>query len=327
MDSERIPVLLLKTKSSPHDGYKDHFEKHGYLPDFIPVLEHQFREDTLEEVRQLIIGQAFMVSAETQTKQYGGIIFTSQRAVEAFTNVIEKLREENLLSNELLPSTCPLYVVGPATARGLGTLGLSCPIVGEESGNGDTLAQFILSHYNGLWSSNHALNGKPPLLFLVGEQRRDIIPKTLESPTLSQAEQIGVEELVVYSTDEMESFRSDFATTWSSNIRAGHLQQWVVVFSPSGCRAMLEVWGLLNPDTGKVKSKRVQDGRGSVAAPESQPRTYIATIGPTTSDYLSSQFDFAPDVVAPHPTPEGLLDGISHFMAAMNPKESSKVGS
>jgi len=161
------------------------------------------------------------------------------------------------------------------------------------------------------------------LLFLVGEQRRDIIPKTLQSPTLSQAEQIGVEELVVYDTSEMETFRSDFATTWSSNIRAGHLKQWVVVFSPSGCRAMLEVWGLLDPETDKVKSKRVQDRRGSVTAPESQPRTYIATIGPTTSDYLSSQFNFAPDVVAPRPTPEGLLDGISHFMAEMDPKESS----
>jgi uroporphyrinogen-III synthase len=157
----------------------------------------------------------------------------------------------------------------------------------------------------------------------VGEQRRDIIPKTLQSPTLSQAEQITVEELVVYDTIEMESFRSDFATTWSSNIRANHLQQWVVVFSPSGCRAMLEVWGLLDPETGKVKSKRVQDRRSSVAAPESQPRTYIATIGPTTSDYLLSQFGFDPDVVASQPTPEGLLDGISHFMTEMDPKESS----
>src|SRR2546423_876603 len=116
MDSERIPVLLLKTKSSPHDGYEEHFKEHGYLPDFIPVLEHRFRDDTLEEIRQLIIGQAFMVSAGSQTKKYGGIIFTSQRAVEAFTKVIEKLREENLPSNELLPSTCPFYVVGSATA-------------------------------------------------------------------------------------------------------------------------------------------------------------------------------------------------------------------
>ena len=325
MDSERIPVLFLKTKSSPNDGYEDHFAEHGYLPDFIPVLEHRFRDDTLEEIRQLIIGQAFTSSAESTSpsKKFGGIIFTSQRAVEAFTKVIEKLKEENLPSNELLPSTCPFYVVGPATARCLELLHLSCPIVGEESGNGDTLAQFILSHYNGLWSSNHTPNRKPPLLFLVGEQRRDIIPKTVQSPTLSHAEQIGIEELVVYGTSEMESFRTDFAATWSSNIRAGHLQQWVVVFSPSGCRAMFEVWGLLDPETGKVKSKRVQDRRGSVAAPESQPRTYIATIGPTTSDYLLSQFGFAPDVVAPQPTPEGLLDGIGHFMAEMDPKESS----
>lgn len=319
MASDGIPVLLLKTKSSPHDGYEELFEKHGYLPDFIPVLEHRFREDSLEEIRQLIIDQAFTASTESKSssKRYGGIIFTSQRAVEAFAKVIEKLREENLLANKLLPSTCPFYVVGPATAQGLGLLDLSCPIVGEESGNGDNLAQFILSHYNGLWSSN-APNGKPPLLFLVGEQRRDIIPKTLQSSTLSQAEKIDIDELVVYGTTEMESFPSDFATTWSANIRAGHMQQWVIVFSPSGCRSMFEVWGLLDPETSKVKSKRVQDRRGSVAAPESQPRTYIATIGPTTSDYLLSEFDFAPDVVAPQPSPAGLLEGISHFMAEMD---------
>jgi len=49
----------------------------------------------------------------------------------------------------------------------------------------------------------------PPLLFLVGEQRRDIIPKTLTSPSLPPDRLIQVDELVVYETGVMESFPTD----------------------------------------------------------------------------------------------------------------------
>lgn len=323
MSTESIPVLLLKTKSSPTDGYEEHFQnfkEHGYVPDFIPVLEHRFRDEALEEIRELIIHKAFVASPDTSSsKTYGGIIFTSQRAVEAFARVVAELRNFSLLPDDALPESCFFYVVGPATARGLRTLHLSCPIVGEESGNGDALAQFILSHYNDHHPPTSSKQ-KPALLFLVGEQRRDIIPKTLQSESLHVEKQITVDELVVYETAEMPSFRTTFATTWSANIQTGHLRQWVVIFSPTGCRALLEIWGLIDPDTGRVKTadKRVQDRRGSIAAPESQPRTFIATIGPTTKDYLEREFGFEPDVVARSPSPEGLLEGMEEFMGKLD---------
>lgn len=319
MGDDRIPVLLLKTKSTPTDGYEEHFrsfKERGYIPDFIPVLEHRFREDALEEIRELITQKAFTASSDSSTSaRYGGIIFTSQRAVEAFTKVTAELRNFGLLSTDALPANCFFYVVGPATARGLRTLQLPCPIVGEDSGNGDTLAEFILSHYN----EHHPPDAgaqKLPLLFLVGEQRRDIIPKTLQSDDLDPAQRIQVNELVVYETGEMQSFRSSFAQTWSQNIHDGYLRQWVVIFSPTGSRALLELWGLIDPETGRIKTdnKRVQDRRASVTAPENQPRTFIATIGPTTKDYLTREFGFEPDVVAPKPNPEGLLEGIEEFM-------------
>jgi uroporphyrinogen-III synthase len=319
MADDRIPVLLLKTKSGLSDGYEEHFQsfkERGYVPDFIPVLEHRFREDALEEIRELIIQKAFAASSgASNSSRYGGIIFTSQRAVEAFTKVIAELRNFGLLPDNALPVSCFFYVVGPATARGLRTLKLPCPIVGEESGNGDALAQFILSHYNEQYPPDSGKQ-KPALLFLVGEQRRDIIPKTLQSENLDPAQRTQVDEVVVYETGEMDSFRSSFAQTWAQNLEDGYLRQWVVIFSPTGCRALLELWGLIDPDTGRVKTdnKRVQDRRASVTAPESQPRTFIATIGPTTKDYLVREFGFEPDVVAPKPSPEGLLEGIEEFM-------------
>ena len=39
-------------------------------------------------------------------------------------------------------------------------------------------------------------------------------------------------------------------------------------------------------------------------------KTHIATIGPTTRDFLKEEYDFEPDVTSPKPSPEGLSEGI-----------------
>lgn len=301
---DRIPILLLKTKSTPGDGYEDYFkslDNGKYEPTFVPVLEHRFRQDHLQEIRNLISNGEFGLSHDRNGKmpKYGGIIFTSQRAVEAFSQVIEWARQQPALLNDDF-SKIPLYVVGPATARGLRSLNLKCPIVGEESGNGEALAHFMLDHYNGLWKSQQELV-KPSLLFLVGEQRRDIIPKMLQSEDLDDSQRIGVGELVVYETGEMQSFQSQFSELWHKNSTK---LQWVVVFSPTGCKAMLESLSLLDPQTGILKEEI------SV-----QRRPYIATIGPTTRDYLKKKFNFEPDVCAEKPSPEGVGAGVAAFMA------------
>jgi hypothetical protein len=96
------PILLLKTKSTPHDGYDDFFSTNGYTPSFIPVLEHRFHTENLASVRELFASGTFNTDPatppathETQQsngseKKYGGMIFTSQRAVEAFAEMIEE---------------------------------------------------------------------------------------------------------------------------------------------------------------------------------------------------------------------------------------------
>ena len=73
------------------------------------------------------------------------------------------------------------------------------------------------------------------MLFLVGEQRRDTIPKTLMSEELPYHEQIQVVELVVYETGEMATFEEDFTGLVRQAKAKKVKEQWVVVFSPQGC--------------------------------------------------------------------------------------------
>jgi uroporphyrinogen-III synthase len=298
----RIPILLLKTKSAPTDTYEELFEtldNRRYLPVFVPVLEHRFKRDALDEVRKHITSRGFALKSEGGLSTYGALIFTSQRAVEAFAQIVEELRKEGSVAiDNLLPAKLPLYVVGPATARGLRSLDLRCPILGEHTGNGEALAAFMLEHYNGIFPGPD----KPPVLFLVGDKRRDIIPKTMQADELGAERRCKVDELVIYETGEMQSFKEDFSAIWRQNRDAGCELQWVVVFSPTGCQAMLESLGLLDAKTGRVDTSA---DRNNIK---------IATIGPTTRDYLQDEFEFSPDVCAGKPSPDGIAEGIRFFI-------------
>ena len=196
----------------------------------------------------------------------------------------------------------PIYTVGPATSRALLSISQTPPlnIFGAESGNGEALAHYMLDHY-GEWYRDQSV--KPPLLFLVGDQRRDIIPKTLMNPELSDDRRIQVDELVVYGTGVMESFEKDFTELLYKT--KGAAIRWVVVFSPTGCEAMLRSLNMLDLETGMVEGDYRQKQNGG---------TYIATIGPTTRDYLRNTFKYEPDVCAEKPSPQGVEDGIKQFM-------------
>lgn len=197
----------------------------------------------------------------------------------------------------------PVYSVGPATTRALKAVPQDPPlqVFGEHTGNGDNLAQFILEHYAS-WYHDRT-QGLPALLFLVGEQRRDIIPKTLMDPNLPTDQRIQVDEVVVYGTGVMASFSHDFARRLHETQTSDMV--WIVVFSPTGCDAMLQGLGLLDDETGKAKPKEPHRTR------------FVATIGPTTRNYLKKTFDFDADVCAEKPSPEGVLDGITQFISRL----------
>lgn len=85
-----MPVLLLKTKSTPGDSYEDLFSQPqgaiSFVPYFVPVLEHRFDEAGVTRVRSIL--QSQMVGKHFGAA-YGGLVFTSQRAVEAFTKIVQ----------------------------------------------------------------------------------------------------------------------------------------------------------------------------------------------------------------------------------------------
>lgn len=84
-----IPVLLLKTKSIPNDSYQDHFStpESPFNPSFVPVLEHQPNDANLQNIKTLLRERRLSV-------RYGGMIFTSQRAVEGFARIVGELEQE-----------------------------------------------------------------------------------------------------------------------------------------------------------------------------------------------------------------------------------------
>lgn len=196
-----------------------------------------------------------------------------------------------------------MYSVGPATTRALRAICRQPPlnIFGEHTGNGESLAQFMLEHY-GAWYGDRP--EKPPLLFSVGEQRRDIIPKTLMSPKLPSERRTQVDELVVYDTGVKDAFESEFRQSLRDT--SASETRWVVVFSPTGCDVMLAGLGLLDATDMSRKTSTSEGLHGR--------RTFVATIGPTTRDYLRRTFNFEPEVCAAEPTPEGVRRGITQFM-------------
>ena len=89
MSPFKIPILLLKTKSLPNDSYEEYFSKSNlpFTPVFVPVLKHRSNAQNLGTVK------GWLRDGQLREK-YGGMIFTSQRAVEAFAGVVEELGKE-----------------------------------------------------------------------------------------------------------------------------------------------------------------------------------------------------------------------------------------
>ena len=299
-----IPVYLLKTKSYPTDAYEDHLkslDNGRYRPYFVPVLEHHFNAANMRKLDDMIKAGAFVSDPENPSAlpQHGGMIFTSQRAVDAFGQVIAGLRLAGVQVDDLLAENMPLYVVGPATARALRALGLNRPVLGEECGNGEMLATFIAAHYGTRYEKN-----EPSLLFAVGEKHRDIIPQALSSEAVPSDKRIDVQELVLYESVESPSLSSRLEKIIHGNEYRTSVHAWFVIFSPTGCKTVMEILKRhpLNEETEPMKKT------------SNESHTYfVATIGPTTRNYLNAEFNLEPHVCAAKPTPSEVGAGIKKF--------------
>lgn len=203
-----------------------------------------------------------------------------------------------------------IYVVGPATRNALITIGFAADnILGHESGNGEALAQYIVQEHE-----SHPLGSPSPsqrrqqqrappqnFLFLVGEIRRDIIPKTLSSQTIP----IPITELIAYQT-KTRDFQNELRGVIDTLDELQNKTRWVVVFSPTGADKALEV----------VKERLVREKEDVVYR--------YCTIGPTTRDYLVKELEIEPDVVAAVPSPEGLVDAIMAFDGGLQSEDDER---
>jgi uroporphyrinogen-III synthase len=151
---------------------------------------------------------------------------------------------------------------------------------------------------------------KKGLLFLVGEVRRDVIPRLLGDGGGERGRRIEVEEAEVYSTVIRDDFEGSFRKRIEELNREGHETIVVVVFSPGGCEAMLRVIGWVDGDG--------DDGDGDMTKTRTKrsglKQFVVAAIGPTTRDYLKGNFGFEVDVTARKPSPEGVSEGVEAFL-------------
>src|SRR5437016_3808253 len=98
--SHQMPVILLKTKSTPDDSYEEYFSNEAFTPTFVPVLEHRPNGQNLDLVRSLLLDRKL---SRDHDAKYGGMVFTSQRAVEGFAKVVDEIEASRAGSYRLFP--------------------------------------------------------------------------------------------------------------------------------------------------------------------------------------------------------------------------------
>ena len=93
--ADQTPVFLLKTRSSPVDSYEKLFSvsldgqsQQPFQPIFVPVMDHCLCEDGMATLSRLL--KHGKVSSKLDAV-FGGLVFTSQRATEAFASVAQHL--------------------------------------------------------------------------------------------------------------------------------------------------------------------------------------------------------------------------------------------
>ncbi|KAI8984093.1 tetrapyrrole biosynthesis, uroporphyrinogen III synthase [Mycotypha africana] len=224
-------VLIFK-KKDVDDKYDALLKERGYVPEFIPVLDHQLTN--IEMLKDIIITNCFDENCVE------GLIVTSQRAVEALNQACQLALSEVEKKHDSL-SLCgkwksvPAYIVGPQTAEALAKLPLFHENNNDDDNQLDTydasvgdnkaatknnwiiaprateLIPSLLDHYanyrkqqaqqpilpsspNGTTTAKTNMSVPVTLLFLAGDKRRDVIPEALKEA------HVPYKELQVYAT-------------------------------------------------------------------------------------------------------------------------------
>ncbi|XP_064001375.1 uroporphyrinogen-III synthase isoform X2 [Pogoniulus pusillus] len=207
-----MKVLLLKDpkdKDSGPDPYITELGEYGFEATLIPVLSFEF------------ISLEGLFEKLSCPESYGGLVFTSPRALEAIKICLRENSKNEAWSKSLKQrwNTKPAYVVGKTTASLVEEIGLSSH--GEKSGNAEKLAEYICSR--------EKLNSLA-LLFPCGALKREVLP------TILREKGIALESLIVYQTTQ----HSDLQESLSSYFSQQGIPACIVFFSPSGVRFCLQ---------------------------------------------------------------------------------------
>ncbi|XP_058436725.1 uroporphyrinogen-III synthase isoform X2 [Marmota monax] len=156
-----MKVLLLKDAKEDdcgQDPYIRELALYGLEATLIPVLSFEFL--SLPSFSEKL----------SHPECYGGLIFTSPRAVEAVELCLKKDNKTEVWEKSLKEkwNAKSVYVVGNATASLVSKIGLD--VEGENCGNAEKLAEYICSRESPAF----------PLLFPCGNLKREILPKMLK---------------------------------------------------------------------------------------------------------------------------------------------------
>ncbi|XP_069095801.1 uroporphyrinogen-III synthase isoform X4 [Pleurodeles waltl] len=280
-----MKALLLKDPKDNELGPDPYVEELGLLgfeAALIPVLSFEFV--SLQSLFEKI----------TCPEDYGGLIFTSPRAVEAVKLCLAENDKNEAWIKSLKEKwqSKPVYVVGKATAL-LGAhsvystahwIGFSLPLPfshsrlseiglvpqGEDSGNAEKLAALICSRIS---------PGSSPLLFPCGYIKREVLPKILREKSIS------MESLVVYQTAQHPAIKESLRNYF---LQAG-IPASITFFSPSGVKFCL--------------------GHIQALSGDSINHIKFAAIGPTTAEALTAE-GVRVSCTAKNPTPQDLAMGL-----------------
>ncbi|KAB0351703.1 hypothetical protein FD754_016560 [Muntiacus muntjak] len=180
---------------------------------------------------------------------YGGLIFTSPRAVEAVERCLQKDTKAEVWKKSLKEkwNAKSVYVVGNATASLVNRIGLHTE--GEACGNAEKLAEYICSRESSTL----------PLLFPCGTLKREILPKMLMDKG------IPLESVTVYQTIPHPGIQGSLSSYYTQQ----GVPASITFFSPSGLTYSL---------------KHIQELSG-----DSIGQIKFVAIGPTTAHALAAQ--------------------------------------
>ncbi|XP_029885724.1 uroporphyrinogen-III synthase isoform X1 [Aquila chrysaetos chrysaetos] len=264
-----MKVLLLKDpkdKDSGPDPYMKELGLYGFEATLIPVLSFEFV--SLETLFEKL----------SHPECYGGLVFTSPRALEAIKLCLKENSKNEAWSKSLKQrwNTKPAYVVGKATASLVEEIGLIPQ--GEKSGNAEKLAEYICSREKPNSSA---------LLFPCGALKREVLP------TVLREKGIPLESLTVYQTTQ----HADLQGSLSSYFSQQGFPASIVFFSPSGVKFCLQHIQKLSGDLiNHIK---------------------FAAIGPTTAEAMEAA-GIPVSCTAESPTPQDLAAGIQKALHLQN---------